>query len=32
MTDGLSVLDYNDAKAKEEVKAVVQELKEAKWL
>lgn len=32
MTDGLSVLDYNDAKAKEEVQAVVQELKEAKWL
>lgn len=32
MTDGLSVLDYSDAKAKEEVQAVVQELKEAKWL
>ena len=32
MTDGRSVLDYNDAKAKEEVQAVVQELKEAKWL
>ena len=32
MTDGQSVLDYSDAKAKEEVQAVVQELKEAKWL
>lgn len=32
MTDGLSVLDYSDAKAKEEVQAIVQELKEAKWL
>ena len=32
MTDGLSVLDYSDSKAKEEVQAVVQELKEAKWL
>lgn len=32
MTDGLSVLDYSDAKAKDEVKAIVQELKEAKWL
>ena len=30
--DGRSVLDYSDAKAKEEVQAVVQELKEAKWL
>lgn len=32
MTDGLSVLDYGDAKAKEELLAIVQELKEAKWL
>ena len=32
MTDGQSVLDYSDAKAKEEVQAVAQELKEAKWL
>ena len=32
MTDGLSVLDYGDAKAKEELHAVIQELKEAQWL
>lgn len=32
MTDGLSVLDYADAKAKEEIKAIIQELKEAQWL
>lgn len=32
MTDGLSVLDYSDAKAKEEIKSVVQELKESRWL
>lgn len=32
MTDGLSVLDYADAKAKEEIQAIIQELKEAQWL
>lgn len=32
MTDGLSVLDYADAKAKEEMQAIIQELKEAQWL
>jgi len=32
MTDGLSVLDYGDTKAKEELSAIVQELKEAQWL
>jgi len=32
MTDGLSVLDYTDAKAKEEIQAIIQELKEAQWL
>lgn len=32
MTDGLSVLDYSDTKAREEIQAVVQELKEAQWL
>lgn len=32
MTDGLSVLDYGDVKAREEIQAVVQELKEAQWL
>lgn len=32
MTDGLSVLDYSDSKAKDEIHAVIKELKEAKWL
>lgn len=32
MTDGKSVLDYADVKAKEELHAVIQELKEAQWL
>lgn len=32
MTDGLSVLDYGDTKAKEELQAVIQELEEAQWL
>jgi chromosome partitioning protein len=32
MTDGLSVLDYADAKAKEEIQVIIQELKEAQWL
>lgn len=32
MTDGLSVLDYADSKAKEEMQAIIQELKEAQWL
>lgn len=32
MTEGLSVLDYSDSKAKEELNTVVKELKEAKWL
>lgn len=32
MTDGLSVLDYADAKAKEEIQMIIQELKEAQWL
>jgi len=32
MTDGLSVLDYADAKAKEEIRVIIQELKEAQWL
>jgi len=32
MTDGVSVLDLNDSKAKNEVLCVVQELKDAKWL
>ena len=32
MTDGLSVLDYADAKAKEEIQVIIRELKEAQWL
>ena len=32
MTDGLSVLDYSDVKAKEEIQAIIRELKDAKWL
>lgn len=32
MTDGLSVMDYADAKAKEEIQVIIQELKEAQWL
>lgn len=32
MTNGLSILDYSDAKATEEMKSVVQELKESRWL
>lgn len=32
MTDGLSVLDYADAKAKEEIQVIIKELKEAQWL
>lgn len=32
MTDGLSVFDMNDAKAKAEVTAIIDELEAAKWL
>lgn len=32
ITDGLSIFDYQDNKAKEEVLAIVDELKEAQWL
>lgn len=32
MTDGLSVMDYPDPKAKEEIQVIIQELKEAQWL
>lgn len=32
MTEGLSVFDFGDAKAKQEILAVVKELEDAKWL
>jgi len=32
MTDGLSVIDFGDIKAKEEIQAIIQELEDAKWL
>lgn len=32
MTDGLSILEFGDTKAKDELKAIIQELEDAKWL
>lgn len=32
MTDGLSVLEFGDTKAKKEIQSIIQELKDAKWL
>lgn len=32
MTDGLSVLEFGDVKAKNEIQAIIQELEDAKWL
>ena len=32
MTDGLSVLEFGDTKAKDELQAIIQELEDAKWL
>lgn len=32
MTDGISVFDLDNAKAKEEIEAIIKELEEARWL